>query len=779
MKTDISITVKRTEDSGYRGNMYLGFAALFCGVLSVLLFISGFNAIGYTGELVYLSAFLLSFIFCYVYYNKPQLSVVLCVMIFIGIFIAVITGLDDLQLQAYSVFTAFSEGRAAVRNITKLMCVFTPLLVGVFYLFEIVFKVHFVLSFVMVSFLLASPFLKISISVFNIFIMLVYQILFYLMNNLDKKKRKTLYSSHTVNSRKNIMGKCTVMCAALFFASFVLSAVIMNTISEPVYNSVSGIEEVVYKVSSIASNRASDISMNGGISTGNNYQTGAEQINLTTQRKPEEDVYLIGYRGGEYTGNNWNKADDVQICNELDKKKGNTYARYSSIYSTSEVFGNLYYLGNYIMKSNGLAVSKDKDRRLQLDIAYTSDKNNIMLEPYCSNLYLAQKNSYDEYSVMYYEQKDMVSLWDSDNITDLTKKSRMDDYINVQSNYKTAMKSYYTQYSDDITPQLALYVKDNPLSSLEEKTTFILYTLMSNTSYTRTPGIMLGNTDVADKFLFESKKGYCVHYATAATLMYRMYGIPARYVTGFKVSADSFKENADGQWSTAVTDSAQHSWTEIFIDNYGWVPVDVTPAADGTMRASYPGYNMEIFNQIMQQNNWTADMPSINDISKEKTEYVRTWQGAVKAAIKRFLRLAWRILKILLLFIAVIGAASSPLWLRLRRNIILKRQNKKKAVSIYKRLMCMLHTTGYVTEYDGTEENFADVLAAEFAEDYKEDVTDIKRAVDVSVQSEFSLHRADTSDMQCVLNVYNKISDIIYNRLRWWEKIVFRYVYCF
>ena len=553
----------------------------------------------------------------------------------------------------------------------------------------------------------------------------------------------------------------------------------MNTISEPVYNSVSGIEEVVYKVSSIASNRASDISMNGSISTGNNYQTGAEQINLTTQRKPEEDVYLIGYRGGEYTGNNWNKADDVQICNELDKKKGNTYARYSSIYSTSEVFGNLYYLGNYIMKSNGLAVSKDKDRRLQLDIAYTSDKNNIMLEPYCSNLYLAQKNSYDEYSVMYYEQKDMVSLWDSDNITDLTKKSRMDDYINVQSNYKTAMKSYYTQYSDDITPQLALYVKDNPLSSLEEKTTFILYTLMSNTSYTRTPGIMLGNTDVADKFLFESKKGYCVHYATAATLMYRMYGIPARYVTGFKVSADSFKENADGQWSTAVTDSAQHSWTEIFIDNYGWVPVDVTPAADGTMRASYPGYNMEIFNQIMQQNNWTADMPSINDISKEKTEYVRTWQGAVKAAIKRFLRLAWRILKILLLFIAVIGAASSPLWLRLRRNIILKRQNKKKAVSIYKRLMCMLHTTGYVTEYDGTEENFADVLVAEFAEDYKEDVADIKRAVDVSVQSEFSLHRADTPDMQCVLNVYNKISDIIYNRLRWWEKIVFRYVYCF
>ena len=101
---------------------------------------------------------------------------------------------------------------------------------------------------------------------------------------------------------------------------------------------------------------------------------------------------------------------------------------------------------------------------------------------------------------------------------------------------------------------------------------------------------------------------------------------------------------------------------------------------------------------------------------------------------------------------------------------------------------CVMNTVTTVQEnaediYEGAkqinEERAEAKAAAEFAEDYKEDVADIKRAVDVSVQSEFSLHRADTSDMQCVLNVYNKISDIIYNRLRWWEKIVFRYVYCF
>ena len=70
MKTDISITVKRTEDSGYRGNMYLGFAALFCGVLSVLLFISGFNVIGYTGGTCVSVC-----VFCYLLYSVMCITI--------------------------------------------------------------------------------------------------------------------------------------------------------------------------------------------------------------------------------------------------------------------------------------------------------------------------------------------------------------------------------------------------------------------------------------------------------------------------------------------------------------------------------------------------------------------------------------------------------------------------------------------------------------------------------------------------------------------------------
>ena len=73
-------------------------------------------------------------------------------------------------------------------------------------------------------------------------------------------------------------------------------------------------------------------------------------------------------------------------------------------------------------------------------------------------------------------------------------------------------------------------------------------------------------------FLGQSRRGYCMHYASAAALMLRQAGIPARYVSGF------FADCVDGQ-TVYVPDRAAHAWVEIWLDGFGWYPVDVTPAA--------------------------------------------------------------------------------------------------------------------------------------------------------------------------------------------------------
>lgn len=79
-------------------------------------------------------------------------------------------------------------------------------------------------------------------------------------------------------------------------------------------------------------------------------------------------------------------------------------------------------------------------------------------------------------------------------------------------------------------------------------------------------------TDPVLYFLTESRRGYCMHYASAAALMLRSLGIPARYVSGFTVESVPDRE-------VTVPDRAAHAWVEVWAPGFGWYPVEVTPAA--------------------------------------------------------------------------------------------------------------------------------------------------------------------------------------------------------
>ncbi len=79
--------------------------------------------------------------------------------------------------------------------------------------------------------------------------------------------------------------------------------------------------------------------------------------------------------------------------------------------------------------------------------------------------------------------------------------------------------------------------------------------------------------DDIDRFLFESGRGYCVHFATAMTLLLRAEGIPARYCEGYVCRFTEKDEN--GNYVVSSADS--HAWVEAYIDGFGWVPMEPTP----------------------------------------------------------------------------------------------------------------------------------------------------------------------------------------------------------
>lgn len=75
--------------------------------------------------------------------------------------------------------------------------------------------------------------------------------------------------------------------------------------------------------------------------------------------------------------------------------------------------------------------------------------------------------------------------------------------------------------------------------------------------------------DVIDQFLFESKSGFCEHFATSFVLMMRAAGIPARVVTGYQGG----EKNKD---YFIIRQSDAHAWAEVWLTEQGWVRIDPT-----------------------------------------------------------------------------------------------------------------------------------------------------------------------------------------------------------
>ncbi|MBA2663514.1 MAG: DUF3488 domain-containing protein [Bradymonadaceae bacterium] len=81
--------------------------------------------------------------------------------------------------------------------------------------------------------------------------------------------------------------------------------------------------------------------------------------------------------------------------------------------------------------------------------------------------------------------------------------------------------------------------------------------------------------DPLTSFLFEAQRGHCEYFATATVILLRASGVPARLVNGFM----------GGTWNDVggyltVRQGDAHSWAEVFVPEFGWVPIDSTPSSE-------------------------------------------------------------------------------------------------------------------------------------------------------------------------------------------------------
>jgi transglutaminase-like putative cysteine protease len=95
----------------------------------------------------------------------------------------------------------------------------------------------------------------------------------------------------------------------------------------------------------------------------------------------------------------------------------------------------------------------------------------------------------------------------------------------------------------------------------------------------------LGRNSI-DDFLFNTRTGFCEHYASAFTFLMRAAGIPARVVVGYQ----------GGYWNNVahyllVRQSNAHAWTEVWLQGRGWVRIDPTAVVSTIEMADAGGDN--------------------------------------------------------------------------------------------------------------------------------------------------------------------------------------------
>lgn len=201
--------------------------------------------------------------------------------------------------------------------------------------------------------------------------------------------------------------------------------------------------------------------------------------------------------------------------------------------------------------------------------------------------------------------------------TDLDKLNSdvFDSYRSQAANtgfhaYSEEVYENYLQIPDEVLPSLMKYHSAIGSSSdLSEQIFLIHRFLTANYNYSMTPGTTPRNEDFVTYFLDTQKEGYCAHFASAAALLFRSYGIPARYVEGYIISQAAISDRASATEyayddfftgenilgnsnvvEVEINDGDAHAWVEVFVDGFGWIPVDATPPSQDDVETTYSDF---------------------------------------------------------------------------------------------------------------------------------------------------------------------------------------------
>lgn len=396
------------------------------------------------------------------------------------------------------------------------------------------------------------------------------------------KKDSTVYAANVENfltTQKTTAAGMMLVCAVLFLPALALRPVLalpldaLQPVTERAREAALGAAiEWLPKISGGALNFHVSAAA-GGVEDGSLTQSdglalqGLEDLLVTTDEKPTETVYLRGFIGAEYDGHGWQPADAEQFDNAAASWKTDGDSRLA--------IANLPFLR---AAYDGAAPQQMTVQRLHADDTYTFVPYNAYFNDYYrlnGDGAAAGQTAQDD-TFYYFPRGEAKTL--------LTARADADPSVldRLESAYAAYAESRYLA-----TPDGADYGTLQEFCNAAEKEhkltgdadairTFVRSYLNEHCTYTGDPPQPADGADPVLYFLNESHAGSSTQFASAAVVLCRMLGLPARYVVGYAAPQSLFAES-DGGWQAVLQDDNAHAWAEVYLAGQGWTPLETTP----------------------------------------------------------------------------------------------------------------------------------------------------------------------------------------------------------
>ncbi len=243
-------------------------------------------------------------------------------------------------------------------------------------------------------------------------------------------------------------------------------------------------------------------------------------------------------------------------------------------------------------------------------------------------------------------------------------------YLNVPDT--DAMRRVYEEFEPEM-PRDTL--------PLEEKLDMIRAFIWARSDYTISPAPIPQDRDFVEYFITEGHEGYCAHYASAAVLLCRMCGIPARYAQGYVMTTSNFAAGkTEGDYKISIPDNQAHAWAEIYVKGFGWIPYEFTESVTDQWHTPPPATDTvpatTTTNSGISASTTTTTTASAHTTTTKKHETSKVPQSGTTDKTAAQSGSGSGTLRVILRYVLILAALAAVVWLYIRyhRYVLQKRQ---------------------------------------------------------------------------------------------------------